>query len=228
VTPVELAAELGVNAKALRRWLRQTWPRAEPGGLWVLTAEQVDGARARFADGTSRMMGDAGTATVGVLRLPPGGEAPNVGADEDVEALADWSLWEPLLVAAPTAPQLPGVYMVRQGDEGAVVYVGMAGERRGEGIRGRLRIYTSGKGMTSGLGEAVADRALADASFVRARLAEIEAGHPRRAKQWAAQAVADADLSVRWAVTADRAAAAVLERRIMRALPRADLWNRYL
>jgi hypothetical protein len=38
----------------------------------------------------------------------------------------------------------------------------MAGERRGQGIRGRLNVYGSGKALASGLGEAVMDRALAD------------------------------------------------------------------
>ena len=47
------------------------------------------------------------------------------------------------------APRDPGVYMAREGRGGPIVYVGHAGERRGQGIRGRLKFYASGKGLTS-------------------------------------------------------------------------------
>jgi hypothetical protein len=45
---------------------------------------------------------------------------------------------------------VPGVYLAREGQDGPIVYVGMAGELRGEGIRGRLNVYSSGKGVVSG------------------------------------------------------------------------------
>src|SRR5215213_7907958 len=48
-----------------------------------------------------------------------------------------------------------------EGLYGPIVYVGMAGERRGQGIRGRLNVYGRGKALVSSLGEAVMDRALA-------------------------------------------------------------------
>lgn len=45
MTPVELAAELGIGPKTLRAWLRRTWPRSVPGARWNLTAEQVAASR---------------------------------------------------------------------------------------------------------------------------------------------------------------------------------------
>lgn len=83
------------------------------------------------------------------------------------------------------APLVPGVYMAREGTAGPIVYVGMAGERAGrtgtgtpKGLRGRLGVYASGKGLASGLGEAVMDRALADPGWLRERLTEVESGEP--------------------------------------------------
>jgi hypothetical protein len=143
-----------------------------------------------------------------------------------VDGLAAWSPWLPFGEAAADAPRLPGVYLARQGLSGGLVYVGMPGERRGQGIRGRLTVYRRGKGAVSGLGEAVLDRALADADFVRERLNELARGRPKRAAAWAQDALAWADLHVRWAVTDDRSAAAVLERAVLDALQGVPLWNR--
>ncbi len=95
------------------------------------------------------------------------------------------------------APRDPGVYMAREGRGGPIVYVGHAGERRGQGIRGRLKFYASGKRLTSGLGEAVADRAFADPAWLRQRLAEATAGSPRRAIEWGREPFLRADLYVR-------------------------------
>jgi hypothetical protein len=116
--------------------------------------------------------------------------------------------------------------MAREGADGPIVYVGMAGERRGEGIRGRLNVYSTGKGMVSGLGEAAMDRALADPRWLRERLGEVELGRPIRAKAWAQAALARANLCVRWTVTPDRSSALVLERVVLDALDDVDLWNR--
>lgn len=107
----------------------------------------------------------------------------------------------------------------------------MAGERRGsrdrpQGLRGRLSVYTSGKGLVSGLGKAVSDRVLADPEWLRARLAEAEADRPRRAKEWGAQALVRADLYVRWTVTADKAAARALETHLVADGDTTTLWNR--
>jgi hypothetical protein len=106
-----------------------------------------------------------------------------------------------------------------------VVYVGKAGERSGQGLRGRLRRYTSGKALASGLGEAVFDRALADAVWLRERLVEVESGRPLRATDWGKAALAWADLHVCWAVTESGEAAAALEKKVL-ALETVNWWNR--
>lgn len=144
-----------------------------------------------------------------------------------VDDLADWSPWRPFAEAAHVAPRRPGVYLVRQGS-GPIVYVGCAGERAGggrpKGLQGRLAVYASGKALTSGLGEAVADRALADPSFIEARLAEVSDGRPLRAKEWGRATVAWAELEVCWAETDDKAAALALEDACGARL--TGLWNR--
>lgn len=149
-----------------------------------------------------------------------------------LEALAEWSPWVSFTAALAEAPRLPGVYMAREGVEGPVVYVGMAGERRGsrdrpQGLRGRLAIYARGKALASGLGEAVFDRALADQDWLRERLAEVDQGKPVRAKEWGKLAFVRADLHVRWATTDDKASALALERACLDLLAKAELWNRY-
>jgi hypothetical protein len=148
-------------------------------------------------------------------------------------SLAPWSDWTPLSTARDSAPRLPGVYLIRQGSSGPVRYVGSAGPRDGKngdkppkGIRGRLRVYTSGKALTSGLGEALADRALADPEFLRERLAEAEAGTPLRAKDWGKATVDRADLHVRWATTATKEEAEDLETECGLLLQGPALWNR--
>jgi hypothetical protein len=141
-----------------------------------------------------------------------------------LERLCDWSAWTPFAEAVDTAPREPGVYMAREGHSGPIVYVGMAGERRGHGIRGRLSVYASGKALASGLGEAVADRAFSDAAWLQLRLDEVTRGEPRRALEWGRAAFQRADLHVRWTVTADGQAARLLERECGAVCP--DLWNR--
>jgi hypothetical protein len=120
--------------------------------------------------------------------------------------------------------------MAREGRDGPFVYVGMAGERAGsgrpQGLRGRLRVYGTGKALTSGLGEAVADRAFADADWLRGRLHEVEQGRPMRAKRWGKATFDRADLYVCWTVTGDKAAALALEKQCGRVLADAGLWNR--
>ena len=123
------------------------------------------------------------------------------------DALADWSSWAPLLKSVADAPAVPGVYMVRERHSGQVVYVGMAGERSGRGLRGRLRVYLSGKAAVSGLGEAAMDRALADPDWLAQRLLNVRAGRPERTRAWAAEALVRTDLETRWATCASRAGA---------------------
>jgi hypothetical protein len=150
-----------------------------------------------------------------------------------LDELATWSEWVPFGEALAAAPLVPGVYIAREGPTGPVVYVGMAGERAGrtgtgtpKGLRGRLSVYLSGKGLASGLGEAVMDRALADPVWLRQRLSEAEAGEPLRAKAWGRAAFERAQLHVRWTTTPDKASAAILEGQVLAALCDADLWNR--
>jgi len=143
-----------------------------------------------------------------------------------VDQLADWSPWFPFDQVRTAAPKNPGVYLAREGCDGELVYVGMAGERRGQGLRGRLTIYARGRALASGLGEAVLDRAFADPVWLRERLAEAEAQHARRAKLWGVLAFERADLHMCWSVTQDRAMAVDLERRVLSALVQFDLWNR--
>lgn len=133
--------------------------------------------------------------------------------EQEITAMASWSGWVPLI--GTKVPRLPGVYLVRQGESGPLVYAGLAGERQGEGLRGRLRRYTSGKALASGLGEAVFDRALADATWLRERLEEAEDGRPMRATGWGKAALAWADLHACWAITESGAEAEVLERRVL-------------
>lgn len=102
----------------------------------------------------------------------------------------------------------------------------MAGERRGQGIRGRLTVYSRGRGAVSGLGEAAMDRALPDAVWLRARLEAVEVGETSRTRAWATAAIARADLHVRWAVTATADEARRTERAVLDALAQAKLWNR--
>jgi hypothetical protein len=111
------------------------------------------------------------------------------------------------------------------GVTGPVVYVGMAGERNGRGLRGRLGVYASGKAATSGLGEAALNRVLADPNWLRDRLAELEAGQPRTAKQWARAALDHWNLYVCWATVPNRSEAITLEQRILSALNGTTLWN---
>lgn len=147
-------------------------------------------------------------------------------ADAAISSLAAWSPWLPFDDAAISAPRLPGVYLAQEGTDGGLVYVGMAGERRGQGLRGRLMVYRRGKAAVSGLGEAVLDRALADPAFVQEHLEDLIAGQSKRAAAWAQDALRRADLHIRWVVTADRPAAAALERAVLDALAASPLWNR--
>ncbi|MFI9585564.1 hypothetical protein ACIHCQ_27805 [Streptomyces sp. NPDC052236] len=145
------------------------------------------------------------------------------GLDQEILVLAQWSQWAPL--AKAEVPRMPGVYLARRGPVGPLVYVGRAGERKGEGLHGRLRRYTSGKALASGLGEAVFDRALADPEWLRERLVEVECGRPMRATEWGKADLAWADVHVCWVVTESGKAAEALEKKVL-ALESVDWWNR--
>jgi hypothetical protein len=123
-----------------------------------------------------------------------------------------------------TAPTTPGVYLLRQAD--TLVYVGRAGERSGKGLRGRLTIYVSGRAPHSGLGNLALEHALQDAAWLRARLAEVEAGIRLTVQQWSVLAVHRAQLDVCWASVTDAQQSAELERAALHALDDEPLWNR--
>ena len=117
------------------------------------------------------------------------------------------------------------MYLAREGLDGPILYVGMAGEHRGQGISGRLNVYSSGKALVSGLGEAVMDRALANVRWLKERLADVAEGRPLRAKAWGQAALARANLHLCWSPTEDRRSALELERAVLLALDGGDLWN---
>lgn len=143
----------------------------------------------------------------------------------EIAALAAWSEPRPLRAAIEDAPRLPGVYLIYAGTPvEELVYVGMAGERRGKGLRDRLRIYVTGKAGLSGFGEAALDRAVADPEWLRERADEAAAGRALRGKDFAALAVQRLNPIVRWAVAPSRTEARQLERDVGAVCER--LWNR--
>jgi hypothetical protein len=148
----------------------------------------------------------------------------------EVYELAEWSEWMPFAEAIGSAPREPGVYLLREPITGIIRYVGMAGERAGsgrpQGLYGRLTVYRSGKGAVSGFGEAALDRALADPAWVEQQLAELRQNGPRRAKDWARDAVVRLGLEVSWSVTVDRDDARYLEAEVVSKLQTHGLWNR--
>ncbi|AFR30507.1 hypothetical protein [Arthrobacter sp. Rue61a] len=148
--------------------------------------------------------------------------------DFDLRGYADWSRWMPFDEAAKEATRSPGVYIAREMVTGQIVYVGRAGERQGKGVRGRLQVYSSGKGAASGLGEASFDRALADSAWLKAQLVQLEAGTVSRTLEWAKAAIDRACLELCWASTTDGKAAQLLEKKIDAALRQTDhtLWNK--
>jgi hypothetical protein len=142
-----------------------------------------------------------------------------------VDELAEWSDWRPFFEVAEGAPTSPGVYQMRLRD-GLIVYVGMAGERRGQGIRGRLSIYRRGKGAVSGFGEAALNRALADAEFIEEHLANVREGQPSRASVWAIDAIRRLDVEVRWTPCETAASALAVETAVVALLRTHGIWNR--
>lgn len=130
--------------------------------------------------------------------------------------------------AVKAATTSPGVYMARETITKRIVYVGRAGERQGQGVRGRLRVYSNGKGAATGLGEAAFDRALADPAWLRSRLLQLESGVASRTLKWAQAAIERADLEVCWASATNGTAAVHLEKEVEAALRRSghELWNK--
>jgi hypothetical protein len=148
----------------------------------------------------------------------------------EVGDLAEWSPWVPFETALAHAPREPGVYALREPLSGVVRYVGMAGERAGggrpQGLRGRLSVYRTGKGAVSGFGEAALDRALADEDWDEQQLDHLREQGPRRARDWARDAVNRLGLEVCWTVCVDRSDTLYLERQVLERLRTTELWNR--
>lgn len=142
-----------------------------------------------------------------------------------VANLASWSTWQPFTSEfVRQAPTLPGVYLFEQ--DGALVYIGRAGERSGSGLKGRLTIYVSGRAPHSGLGNLALERAVQDASWLRERLEEVEAGSSLTVQQWSRLAVERANLRCCWSTTSTTEDSKRLERAVLDALSDVDLWNR--
>jgi hypothetical protein len=167
---------------------------------------------------------------IGQMVVP--GDSGPAAALAAVDGLKGWPKWMPIATASSgSAPREPGMYMARTGPNGPVIYVGMAGERSGkgktkpQGLKGRLSAYLSGQGLGGGLLGITFDRALANPAFLRERMAEVDAGKPLRAKDWATAALVPHDLHVRWIVRADPAAARKLEEECLMILKDAGLWN---
>lgn len=233
VSAEEAAVILGISGKTLRRRLRTERP---PGarqfppqhrGNWFLTpgyVEQLAAQRGRAVPWT---------ASSPVPRTAPRPSAmkgetrkgPFTAAVEVPHRV--WSDWTPFQNAFRAAPRFPGVYMCRIANkpESGPVYIGMAGERKGNGLRGRLAIYASGKGAASGLGEHAFDRALEDPKWLQARLDEAIAGTPMRATAAARSAIDHAGLEVRWQTVETKVEAVKLELQLIRE-HRSGLWNR--
>ncbi len=218
IGPKELGRELGHNdgdrpGRKVRAYLRERYPDRARGGHWLLTPEEADDVRRHFG-------GASAAASSAVTNAPSREEAYAA-----VDAIAAWSAWMPFGEGAIIAPRTPGVYMMRRAD-GPIVYAGMAGERRGAGIYGRLSIYRRGKGAVSGFGEAALDRALADAAFVEQRLDAIREGRPSRAAAWARDAIDWLEIEVRWTECADKVTALALETQVVGQLAAHGIWNR--
>jgi len=205
------ASQLGVPTKDLRTYLQKQRPKGgvqipnKPGGNWHLQPALLT------------QLGFAGA---------PGLNAPLVPiSDETLDSL-DWSEWIPFAQAANEAPALPGVYMFRQqgSDSNPPLYIGAAGERNGKGVRGRLRIYSSGKGATSGLGKHAMDRALADPAWVKELLQQAEAGTADKVESVARRAIDRLDGEIRWVTCVHRKAAIVLESALLKKHA-ATVWN---
>lgn len=218
IEPADLLLESGfaereVTGSELRKYLRRRYPDHPKGESWLLTPEQADEARRSFSVVSS------GRPT------PRDQHATRAEAYAVVDEAAAWSEWVTFSEGSLLAPKDPGVYMMRL-RAGGIVYVGMAGERRGQGIHGRLSIYRRGKGAVSGFGEAALDRALADPAFIEKHLEAVRAGSPVRASVWARDAIEWLDVEVRWVTSEDMVTALSLETAIVEKLSPHGLWNR--
>jgi hypothetical protein len=238
ISAEEAAANIGINPKTLRQRLRDERPPGarqfppQHGGNWFLKPSYVQQLAAQRGRRIPKQL--APPAVPPVPTHLPTVEYPSSLRAAPVRAAANpnpthgtWSEWIPFDDARKVAPRFPGVYMFRIAEEPqrGPVYIGMAGERKGNGLRGRLDIYASGKGAGSGLGEHAFDRALEDPKWLQARLDEALTGRPMRAKAAARSAIDHAGLEVRWQTVETRAHDLQLEAELISEY-RPQLWNR--
>lgn len=235
ISAEEAAVIVGINPKTLRQRLRDERPPGarqippQHGGNWFLRPSYVEQLAAQRGRRIPKPL--APPADPPIPTHLPKVERPRVRRALDPAVVkpthGTWSEWIPFDDALRIAPRLPGVYMFRIAAEPqrGPVYIGMAGERKGNGLRGRLAIYASGKGAGSGLGEHAFDRALEDPKWLQARLDEALEGRPMRAKAAARSAIDHAGLEVRWQTVETRGLALQLEAQLITE-HRAQLWNR--
>lgn len=205
------ASQLGVDTKDLRSYLRKQRPKGavqipnKPGGNWHLHPSLLQ--QLQFAGA-------------------PGIDGPLHPIDDVIVGSLEWSEWIPFGQAAEEAPVLPGVYVVRERgtEQNPPRYIGQAGERNGKGLRGRLKVYSSGKGATSGLGKYAMNLALADAAWLTQLVHEAEAGHPQSVERMARRAIDRLNLEVRWVPCVHRKAAMLLETELIKRHC-STLWN---
>lgn len=223
-TPVDktksMTANNSLRGQAHARLVELGWAdRLTPSSFRLLVRPQELSASPAAASGAPEDPEDSGVPVEGV-----DAEAVTDESSRLVLASLDWSEWMPLAKAALQATKSPGVYVARSG--GQIVYVGMAGERRGQGVRGRLKVYARGRGAVSGLGEAALDRALADEEWVEQRLLDLRQHGPRRSKLWAADALERIPIDVCWTAASSASQAEAWERAALEELADLDLWNR--
>ncbi|MFC8304866.1 hypothetical protein ACFUCV_14420 [Specibacter sp. NPDC057265] len=170
LTALEAATLLEMDVQTLRSRLRRERPEGarqvppKHGGNWFLRRSYV-----------GQLAAENGSQELGHLPIPIVNKCLTPTEEKDALTLRGkaqqaavvhgvWSLWFDFAHAMDHIPSFPGVYMLRPVDKPntAPVYVGMAGLRKGKGLRGRLAVYSSGKGAVSGLGEHAFDIALAD------------------------------------------------------------------
>lgn len=128
--------------------------RMRQGRRWSFDAASRRGARSSSWRADRRRLLLVG---VGVARDDDAVTIDREAAYAAVGSLATWSEWKPFAAARADRSCRPGVYQMRSRDD-SNVYVAMAGERKGQAIRGRLSIYRRGKGAASGFSEAALDR----------------------------------------------------------------------
>lgn len=108
----ELAAQLGVNSKRVREWMRtQGWRHpTEAGQPWALTGEQVAILTARFSKNTAAS--SAGSITVEPPSAPAPGDVDDIGG-EDETPLAHLSVGDLLDTYTDVLAELRTRHLVR-------------------------------------------------------------------------------------------------------------------